>query len=94
MSQMEDSSGFCCDEREREREEINNQETEPVLEARRQPIGNQTGRTRQKRTGTEEGHKENEAKNEHEKQNLGPLKALQSCAIQYGSHQLQVTIYV
>lgn len=31
LSQMEDSSGICYDERE----EINNQETEPVLEAGR-----------------------------------------------------------
>lgn len=46
----------------REREEINNQETEPMLE-----LVHQTGGTRQKRTEAGKGHKENQAKNEHVK---------------------------
>lgn len=77
---MEDSQGFCCDERE----EINNQEAEPILEDSQ--LVHQTGATRQKRTETGKGHKENEAKNKHVKQNLGMLSGFPSSAVQYGSH--------
>lgn len=43
----------------------------------------QPGGTRQKRTET---GVENEAKNKREKQNLGLLSGLQSCAVQHGGH--------